>query len=63
MDYILALFLPGIAVMLKGKIWMGIALILLQLVVLGWIPATIIAFIVINQSNKEKQLSQPPRSY
>ncbi len=62
MDYILALFLPGIAVMLKGKIGMGIALILLQLVVLGWIPATIIAFMVINQSNKEKQLGQPPRS-
>ncbi len=62
MDYLLALFLPGIAVMLKGKVWMGIALILLQLVVLGWIPATIIAFIVINQSNNEKKLGQPPRS-
>lgn len=47
MIYILAVFLPFLAVMLKGKIGTGIVLLLLQLTVFGWIPAIAVAWIVL----------------
>lgn len=40
MDYIFAIFFPGLVLLLKGRILAAIALIALQLTILGWIPAT-----------------------
>ncbi len=59
MFYVLAIFLPGIAVMLKGRIGLGLLLCLLHITILGWIPATIIAFVIINgENNKQAILRQ-----
>jgi uncharacterized membrane protein YqaE (UPF0057 family) len=48
MLYIVALFLPGLAVMLAGKVFTGLLLFGLQLTVIGWLPATIVAFFIIH---------------
>ena len=51
--YILALFLPWLAVMLKGRLVTGVVLLLLQLTLIGWLPATAVAFFIINEENKK----------
>ncbi len=56
MSYILALFLPWLAVMLKGRIFTGIVLLILQLTVIGWLPATVVAFFVISDEHKKRSL-------
>lgn len=54
MLYILAFFLPWLAVMIKGRTFTGIFLLILQLTLFGWIPATIAAlFIIHNENTKE----------
>lgn len=55
MIYLLAILLPWLALMLRGRIWQGILCILLQLTVLGWIPAAIWAVLVINNDNAERR--------
>lgn len=54
--YILALFLPWLAVMLKGRMVTGVVLLLLQLTLIGWLPATAVAFFVINDENKKQAI-------
>jgi uncharacterized membrane protein YqaE (UPF0057 family) len=58
MLYILALFLPFLAVMLKGRVIVGMILLLLQLTVIGWLPATIVACFIINNENNKKHIEQ-----
>ncbi len=58
MSYILALFLPWLAVMMKGRVITGVVLLLLQLTLVGWIPATIVAFFIINNANNKKALKE-----
>ena len=53
MLYILALFLPGLAVMLAGKFLTGLLLFALQLTLIGWVPATIVSFFIINERNRK----------
>lgn len=50
MLYLVALFLPGVAVMLTGSVLTGLVLCALQLTGIGWILATIVAFLIINNS-------------
>ena len=54
--YILALFLPWLAVMLKGRLVTGVVLLLLQLTRIGWLPATAVAFFVINDEHKKQAI-------
>ena len=49
LTYVLAFIVPGLAVILRGKIWQGIALLILQATVLGWIPAVVIALLLIHE--------------
>ena len=58
MMYILALFLPWLAVMLKGRMVTGVVLLLLQLTLIGWLPATAVAFFVINDENKKDAIAE-----
>ncbi len=58
MLYILALFLPWLAVILKGRVFVGIILIFVQLSVAGWPVATIIAFFIIHEENVKKSNSK-----
>jgi uncharacterized membrane protein YqaE (UPF0057 family) len=53
MKYILAIFLPPVAVLMCGK--PGAALLNLLLCVLLWIPGVIHAFIVISQTESDKR--------
>lgn len=55
MIYILALLLPFLAVMIKGKLGAGFALLLLQLTVVGWIPAVIIAAWLVSRAETEER--------
>ena len=59
--YILAIFLPGVAVMFSGRIGVGILLTLLHITLIGWIPATIIAFFIINEQRQKKLTHELPR--
>lgn len=57
MHYILAIFLPFLAVMLKGRVGTGIVLLLLQITVVGWFIATIVAFFIIHGENTKKAIA------
>ncbi len=56
--HILALFLPWLAVMLKGRMVTGVVLLLLQLTLIGWLPATAVAFFIINEENKKDAIEE-----
>lgn len=56
MMYILAFFLPPVAVLMKGK--PGQALMNLILTILFWIPGVIHAWIVINGANQDKRMER-----
>jgi uncharacterized membrane protein YqaE (UPF0057 family) len=61
MIYVLALFLPWLAVMLKGRILVGIVLLVLQLTLIGWLPASIVAFFIISDENRKQALKDALR--
>ena len=44
MRYMLAFFVPGIALISMGKVFQGIICLLLQITVIGWLPAAFWAF-------------------
>jgi uncharacterized membrane protein YqaE (UPF0057 family) len=48
MRYILAFFLPWLSLILQGKIGSGIICLLLQITIIGWIPAFIWAITALN---------------
>ncbi len=58
MLYILALFLPFLAVMLKGRIFVGAVLLILQMTVIGWLPAIVVACFIINNENNKKRIER-----
>jgi uncharacterized membrane protein YqaE (UPF0057 family) len=58
MLYLFALFLPGVAVLLTGRLITGIALIVAQCTIVGWIPASVIAFAVINDAQRKGQTTR-----
>ena len=60
MLYILAIFLPPLAVVLAGR--PGAALLNLLLTILMWVPGVVHAFIVIAEEKHEKRLAQILRS-
>lgn len=53
MKYVLAIFLPPVAVLMCGK--PGAALLNLLLCLLLWVPGVIHAFIVIAETNADKR--------
>ncbi|MGD0561630.1 MAG: YqaE/Pmp3 family membrane protein [Roseiarcus sp.] len=55
MRYVLALFLPWLAFFTMGMILSGIVCLILQLTIIGWLPATIWAFFAINNYYSEKR--------
>jgi uncharacterized membrane protein YqaE (UPF0057 family) len=48
MRYIVALFIPGLAVLLCGRVILAVILLLLQITLIGWLPAVVVAFFIIN---------------
>jgi uncharacterized membrane protein YqaE (UPF0057 family) len=55
MRYLLALFLPWLAFFTMGMVLSGIICLILQLTVIGWLPATIWAFFAINNYYAERR--------
>jgi uncharacterized membrane protein YqaE (UPF0057 family) len=55
MRYVLALFLPWLVFFTMGEVLSGIICLVLQLTVIGWLPATIWAFFAINNFYAERR--------
>ena len=55
MRYLVALFFPWISLFTMGKVGQGILCLILQLTLIGWIPATIWAFVSIGGYNADKR--------
>jgi uncharacterized membrane protein YqaE (UPF0057 family) len=51
----LAILIPWLALFLRGRVVQGILCLLLQISLIGWIPAAIWAFVVINNDNQERR--------
>ena len=55
MRYVIALFFPWISFFTMGKVGQGFLCLLLQLTIIGWIPATIWAFVAIGGYHADKR--------
>jgi uncharacterized membrane protein YqaE (UPF0057 family) len=55
MRYVLALFLPWLVFFTMGEVLSGFICLILQLTVIGWLPATIWAFFAINNFHAERR--------
>jgi uncharacterized membrane protein YqaE (UPF0057 family) len=55
MRYLIALFAPCISFFTMGKVGQGFLCLLLQCTVIGWLPATIWAFVTIGSYNADKR--------
>jgi uncharacterized membrane protein YqaE (UPF0057 family) len=55
MIYVVAVLLPWLALMLRGRVIQGLLCLVLQITVIGWLPATVWAFVVINNDNQERR--------
>lgn len=50
-----AVLLPWLALMIRGRPFQGIFCLLLQITLIGWIPATVWALMVVNSDNQERR--------
>jgi uncharacterized membrane protein YqaE (UPF0057 family) len=55
MIYLIAIILPWLALMVRGLVGQGILCLILQLTVIGWIPAIIWAIVSINSAETKKR--------
>ena len=58
MIWLIAVLLPFLALMLRGKVFQGLLCLVLQITVLGWVPAAIWAILVINADDAERRHRQ-----
>ncbi len=58
MKYLLALIFPALGFLAAGKWFQGILALILQVTVIGWLPATIWAFLVINSHHADKRAAK-----
>ncbi|MBY0479113.1 MAG: YqaE/Pmp3 family membrane protein [Chitinophagaceae bacterium] len=52
---LIAILLPWLSFFLRGKIFTGILCIILQITILGWIPAAVWAVVSLNNARAEKR--------
>jgi TM2 domain-containing membrane protein YozV len=55
MRYVLALFLPWLSLLFQGKIGAGILCLILQITIIGWLPATIWAITSLNRMYADRR--------
>ena len=55
MRYIVALLLPWLSFFTMGKVLQGFLCLILQLTVIGWLPATIWAFFAISNYEADRR--------
>lgn len=58
MRYVLAFFFPWLSLMLQGKVGSGIICLLLQLTIIGWIPAFIWAVTALNRMYADRRTNR-----
>ena len=58
---LLAVLLPWLSFMLRGKILTGIFCLILQITILGWIPAAIWAVASLNDARNKKRYKKLER--
>ena len=58
MRYVIALFLPWLSFFTMGMPISGIVCLILQLTVIGWLPAAIWAFFAINNYYGERRIDE-----
>lgn len=55
MRYVIAFFLPWLSLILQGKVGAGIVCLILQLTIIGWIPAFIWAVVSLNRMYADRR--------
>lgn len=50
-----AIFLPWLALILRGRWVQGLVCLVLQITLIGWIPAALWAVLVINNDNQDRR--------
>lgn len=55
MIILIAILLPPLAMLLHGHIWQAVLCLILQITILGWIPAAIWACLVISSDRQERR--------
>lgn len=55
MRYVVAFFLPWLSLLLQGKIGAGIVCLILQITIIGWLPATIWAITSLNRMYADRR--------
>lgn len=55
MRYVVALFFPWFVFFTMGKIFQGILCLILQLTLIGWLPAILWAFVTISGYHSDKR--------
>lgn len=58
MKILIAVLLPPLAVLLCGRVVLAIVLLVLQITMIGWIPAAIVAAYVVSQNDAEKRVER-----
>jgi uncharacterized membrane protein YqaE (UPF0057 family) len=58
MRYVIAFFLPWLSLLLQGKILSGIICLILQITIIGWIPAAIWAFTALNRMYADRRTNK-----
>ncbi|MCR5861013.1 YqaE/Pmp3 family membrane protein [Flavobacterium sp. J372] len=58
MRYVIAFFLPWLSLILQGKIVSGIVCLILQVTIIGWIPAAIWAFTSLNRMYADRRTTR-----
>jgi uncharacterized membrane protein YqaE (UPF0057 family) len=62
MLYLIAILCPALGVILAGRPIRAVLLAILQITLIGWIPAIIIAFIMIGGAHADKRTNKIVRS-
>lgn len=58
MRYVIAFFFPWLSLMLQGKILSGVICLLLQIIIIGWIPAFIWAVTALNRMYADRRTNK-----
>ncbi|MFM9942154.1 MAG: YqaE/Pmp3 family membrane protein [Hyphomicrobiaceae bacterium] len=58
MNYLVAIFFPWLSFFFMGKVVQGIICLILQLTLIGWIPASIWAFMAISGHHADKRVAK-----
>jgi uncharacterized membrane protein YqaE (UPF0057 family) len=58
MRYLIAIVLPPLAILLCGKPFQALIALILQITILGWIPAAVWAVLVVNSYQADKRTNR-----